>query len=48
MSDFQMAEIDFRFAAREQSDLGATRRESNGEPLTDSTARARYEHRCRI
>ena len=47
VADFQMAEIDFRFAARQQADLRAARRESDGQTFSDSAARARYEHGCR-
>jgi hypothetical protein len=40
-----MAEIDFRFAAREKSDLGAPRREAYRKALSDSSSRARDQHR---
>jgi hypothetical protein len=40
MFDFQMAEIQFRFAARQQTHARAFGRETHREPFSDSTSRS--------
>jgi len=45
MADFEMAQIDFRFASRQQPYLGASGGESDGQTLSDSAPGTGYQNR---